>query len=431
MTAETLLPAEPWWRRESILVAASGGLDSIVLLDLIDLHRCGHGWPARLGAACFDHGWRLGEGRHDAALVERFCASRGVEFFAGCTAEVATRRRLSPEAAARRERYGFLAATARRAGFAAVATAHHANDQAETVLLRAARGGRLEGLGAIAPAATVAGVEVLRPLLDVAQAALVAHAERRGLPFREDATNADTRFTRNRLRAAVAGRLDPAAAATVARLHRLRRRLLEGAATAVLRETVAAEGPGVRVDIERLRGFPSSLRREVLRAAFHRVAPPERRLPERALDAVERLMIGGTGGSVHLPDARVHVSCGSAVLGPPDVLPSVGAFDELVESFDAADVRGPLVVRAWRPGDRVTLGESGGRKKVKDLFRESRVPAWERGAWPIVADAEGVLWVPRLRRAARARPRAGRPAYSVGVARGGGSGEWCWRVELA
>ncbi|MFN2433577.1 MAG: tRNA lysidine(34) synthetase TilS, partial [Gemmatimonadota bacterium] len=381
-------------------------------------------------AACFDHGWRGVEGAADAALVARICARRGIPFFTGAAdAEPIRPRRLSPEAAARGARYAFLASVCRREGFAAVATAHHARDQVETLLLRSCRGGRREGRAGILPVTALQGIEVVRPLLAVPAASLVAHAEQRRLPFREDGTNADPRFPRNRLRSRAAAPGIEVDAAAIVRLESLRRRLVEAAAVHAVERLVRQSGTEARVAAAPLLGMRSELRREVLRRSFHLVAAAEVPLPERALDGLERVLASPRGGRICLAGARAHVSCGELLLAPagaPD--PASGdAPRELCEAFDVAALRGRLVVRPWQPGDRVELrpcrgsaapGVSptkGGRKKVKEVFREARLPAWQRTGYPVVADDEGVLWVPGLWRGARALPRAGRPVCRVRI----------------
>jgi tRNA(Ile)-lysidine synthase len=90
-------------------------------------------------------------------------------------------------------------------------------------------------------------------------------------------------------------------------------------------------------------------------------------------------------------------------------------------AFDPAEIRGTLVLRTWRPGDRIDVCRGGrssgplGRKKLKEIFREARVPAWQRAGWPLLADDRGVLWVVGLRRSDRARPRPKAPAVKVRV----------------
>jgi tRNA(Ile)-lysidine synthase len=438
MQGSSLLPQGGWWRRESLLVAASAGLDSTVLLDLLAGRARVPADGFRLGAAYLDHGLRGVEGARDAELVAELCARRGVPFFAGAAdvSRLARRSRRSLEAAGREARYAFLAAVARREGYAAVVTAHHAGDQVETLLWRLARGGRPEGLAGILSVARLAGVEVVRPLLEVDPKRILSYAEERGVPFREDATNRDPRFLRNRLRRLVAPRVRPRDAAALVRLFGLERRLVESAGERFEARLVAAAEAGVRLPAAPLAALHARLRREVLRRAFHRVARPSDPLPERALDLVEGLLASPRGGAAALPGVRARVSCGWLMLeraGPArEPVPArlrMFSAEPLCEAFDAAEVEGPLVLRSWEPGDRIAA--SHGRKKLKELFREARVPAWERPRYPVLADARGVLWVVGLRRGTRALPRPGRPALRVRIGSGGRRGSVSVDVEFS
>jgi tRNA(Ile)-lysidine synthase len=293
----------------SILAAVSGGLDSAVLLDVL----LSAAPPAvRVGAAHLDHGWRGAEGGRDAALLERICRRRGVAFHRGAL-DGQGGRRASLEAAAREARYAFLAGVACREGFSCIATGHTLDDQLETLLLRLERGGREEGLAGILSETTLHGVRVLRPLLTVPRAAIEAWAEARALPFREDATNADPAFARNRLRRTALPRLSRREAVSLAAVAGLRRRLVEAAASRIEPALVRDEPGRARLSAARLAGLPSALRREVLRRAFRRVAPGVA-LGERSLDQMERLLVSPAGGDTTLRGARARVEGGAVVL---------------------------------------------------------------------------------------------------------------------
>jgi tRNA(Ile)-lysidine synthase len=298
----------------SILVAVSGGLDSTVLLDVV-IRSAPPG--VRVGAANLDHGWRAAEGRRDAVLLQRLCRDRRVPFHRGSFGDGAApgpRGRVSPEAAARQARYAFLAGLAIREGYDCVVTAHTLDDQLETLLLRLERGGREEGLAGIQSDIPIHGVRVLRPLLAVPRADVESWAEARVLPFREDATNADPAFARNRLRRGVLPLLPRAPAAALVRLAGLRRRLVEAAAARLEPALVRMEPGAARLPRARLAALEPELRREVFRHAFRRVSAPGTPLGERSLDQLERLLASPRGGETSLRGARATVAAGSVVL---------------------------------------------------------------------------------------------------------------------
>jgi tRNA(Ile)-lysidine synthase len=180
---------------ETIVVGLSGGPDSVALLDSLVQLSEPHGF--RVAAAHLDHGLREGSDR-DVAFCQELCRRLGVPLHTG-KAEVrarALRERGGVEQAARRARYQFLRGIRQELGARAIAVAHTRDDQAETVLLRLLRGSGRTGLSGM----RLRTADVVRPLLGVSRAEVVAHLAARGLAWLEDPSNADPRHTRNRVR---------------------------------------------------------------------------------------------------------------------------------------------------------------------------------------------------------------------------------------
>ncbi len=459
------LAAAGWLAKDGVVVVGvSGGVDSMTLLHLMRFRDAPP--PVRVHAAHVDHRMREGSGE-DARWVGEICAGWGIPFHlreAG--------RAVETEAAGRELRYRFFEEVGRELGDGAVTmTAHTADDQAETVLFRAARGSGPRGLGGIREARSPS---VVRPLLGFRRAEIEAYAAARGIPFREDPTNRDPRWTRNRLRHHVLPALEeavPGAGAALAALARtssmeaagLDELLDERIAALGVGEGVAAgeaggegreaekgvcaggrEGVGKGVDREARGAFSLDL------AALRALSSPVLALVLRR--AVQRL--GGdpgrsaTGGLVRFvregaSGRRVAVAGGVAVERHLDVLrirrarardgAGAGAAAEhgwVVEvsrdahpppgfthiAYFAQNVKSPLTVRPWSPGDRMAMPY--GRKKVKKLLLEARVSADEREGLPVVADASGsVVWIPGVVEPAEADV----PAGGAGAARQG-----CW-----
>jgi tRNA(Ile)-lysidine synthase len=179
----------------TIVVGLSGGADSVALLDALASLRRRRGF--RVVAAHLDHGLRPGS-REDAAFCAALCKALDVPLRTG-TAAVrarAAREKGGLEQAARRERYAFLRAVRDEEKAGAVAVAHTRDDQAETLLLRLLRGAGATGLAGMRPRSG----DLLRPLLDVSRAEILAHLRERGLAWREDPSNADVGLRRNRVR---------------------------------------------------------------------------------------------------------------------------------------------------------------------------------------------------------------------------------------
>ncbi|HEV2511375.1 tRNA lysidine(34) synthetase TilS [Bosea sp. (in: a-proteobacteria)] len=255
--ADTLF--RPLAGEDALIVAVSGGPDSIALLALL-AEWAGLGRP-RLLAVTIDHGLRP-EAAQEAVMVGELCARLGVEH--------RTRRWQGPkpqagvQEKARSARYALLAEEARVPGATAIVTAHTADDQAETLLMRMAAGSGLAGLAGMAPRSAVNGIVLARPLLGIAKFRLVATCEARGLPFIRDPSNDDPRFARIRWR----GMLPVLAreGLTVGRLGQLAHRLaradeaLDRLAARALASVPAGDEDGKRwFDFARLCGEPEEI----------------------------------------------------------------------------------------------------------------------------------------------------------------------------
>jgi tRNA(Ile)-lysidine synthase len=424
---------------DALVVGLSGGADSVVLLHLL---RFTPGLPAlRLHAVHVDHAMRP-DSAADARWVEGLCRAWGVGFRAV---------RLDPaprdEAEARQRRYAALEEARQEAGARLVLTAHHADDQAETVLFRALRGTGVAGLQGIRERRAP---RVWRPLLPFTRDELRSYAAHHGLSWREDSTNRHP-LPRNVLRATVLPELEASVAPGARRaLAGLARRAAwdEAAWRSLEPELLAAAGVreedgGFSLDRATLTARHPAVRARILRALARRlgVAPGE----AGTRQAVEFTRSGASGGSVRLGGGlvlrieldRLHLVRDAST--PPDVEVVVegpaagwararvggarwevrwgtGALEGVGESVSLplGDLRFPLVVRGWRPGDRVRLGY--GSKKLKKLFLEARVPPGERHRIPVVADAAGrVLWVPGVARVAGAQPDRDQDVLTIGI----------------
>jgi tRNA(Ile)-lysidine synthase len=289
----------------SILVACSGGPDSVALAAA--LAQCAADLGVHVSIGHVDHGLRA-DSAHDAAQVAEVARRLALPFHLRRLGALDVRR-LGLEAVAREARYEALAALAVEAGAGRVATAHTRRDQAETVLLRIARGA---GPGAIAGVrrsrALTPAVLLVRPLLDVPRAATEAYCHARALPTVSDVHNSDPRRMRARLRQlmpALEEALNPKleeALAGIARIAAEEDALLESIASAALRE---ARGPlGLRV-AHLASEHPAIVRRVILQAA-HGFARPER----AHLDGLLGFLKQGKAGQIDLPGGRAIVERG-------------------------------------------------------------------------------------------------------------------------
>ncbi len=278
-----------------VLVALSGGADSVALLAALAALR-GAGALAALFACHVDHQLRPGSGADgDACAV--LCAALEVPL---ARAPVTVPRGENVQQAARRERYRALRTAAAGAGASRVATGHTRGDQAETVLLRLLRGAGARGLSGI-PARRGA---LVRPLIDLTRAEIVAYLGRRGLGWREDPTNATPRYARNRVRAELLPLIEalaPGAEARLARTADLLRddeRALERAAA-----RLAPRG-ATSVDAARLARASPAVGRRVVRRLWRAASGSRRGLEAVHVSAVLRLVRLGRAGPVALPGGR-------------------------------------------------------------------------------------------------------------------------------
>lgn len=447
--------AEALGARRRIVVALSGGLDSTALLHLLRFAPPEEGFE--LAAAHFDHGMRV-DSANDAAWVRGVCRAWGVPLIEGA-AEPGS---LRSEADARDARYGFLLSVRETTGADVVVTAHHAGDQAETVLFRAVRGSGLRGLSGIRRAR---GDGVVRPLLHATVDDLKSYAAGQRLRWRDDPSNLDTSLSRNAIRHTVLPDLvrsvAPGAVRSLAALAEQAAvwdEALTGLAEVSLDAlTVHADEGRIVLDAARLSGLPESSRARVIRAACvrlgHALSRAGTRLAVEVSSPDSPTGGGDLGGGIRvslqyeefvLEAERSEASAralevnadvdgrGQLVMGGHTIEASwtwtrgtmEGDADdsgdrnpaEMKASFGAATLSLPLSLRGWNPGDRITLPH--GTTKMKALFQQSRIPRWRRTRQAVLADAGGrVLWAPGLRRSIIAPSSDGGRSLTVRIGR--------------
>ena len=414
---------------ETVLVAVSGGADSVALLHL--LLALSAELSLSLHVLHVDHGLRPDSAR-DADFVRGLAARLGVP---ADVARVTVPAGGSLEAGARAERYAALEAHARRLGAQRIAVGHTSDDQAETVLMRILAGAGVRGLVGI-PA--VRG-RIVRPLIETRRADLVAALEAAGLSWIEDPSNRDPRFLRNRIRhellpllhasygtdvVATLDRLARRCRETVDAIERVARRELDRLAVTaedavVLPHAVLAELPP-QVSAEVLRLAAARLgSRAPLRAWAHRglarvlASPPPRRAFRLGGVAVEvssgRVRLAARErpglpprellipGRVELPEIG-HALSAQVVSASGYVVPRVTGR----VGFDAASLPSRLTVRARRPGDRFTPFGGEGERRLKAFLIDLKIPRWDRARLPLVEADGRILWVGGVRRSGEA-----------------------------
>ncbi len=420
------------------LVAVSGGADSVALLHL--LHRAAASRRVELRAAHLDHALRP-DSPADAAHVRDLCAALELPLAVQRIDVTALARagRGGVEEAAREARRAFLRETALAGGCSWIALGHQRDDQAETFLLRLLRGAGTAGLAGMRPL----DPPYVRPLLTFSRDELVEWLLAEGIPWREDASNLDPAFARNRVRHELLPLLATYNPAIVARLAELCRQLAddeadwEGRVAAELARTVRTTAEGVQFPCAALTEGSPALVGRLVRAALKTVRGDLRRIDAGHIKAVLALAGGGRPqGELHLPGAWVGRRYALLLVRrqPPRVKPVV-AFEiaapgcyplpdgralvvtlaaaaaapagAAAVEFCAAGVPFPLLVRAPRPGDRLQPAGGAGTRKLQDLFVDGRLPAEARAEAALVFGAGRLLWVAGVCRGAGLEPAPG------------------------
>ena len=373
---------------DTLVCAVSGGADSVALLFGMYLLR--EKLQLRLSAAHFNHHLRGAESDEDEAFVREFCARYEIPLTVGGAFVKPGRKGL--EAAAREARYDFLQGLPGK-----IATAHTADDNAETVLMHLLRGTGLKGLGGIAP---VNG-PLIRPMLNITRQEVEAFLLEYALPHREDSSNASDDFLRNRVRHHVMPLLRSENPGVSLSLSATAQRLRQD--EEYLRSRLEPELPVV----SRLRSMPQSLQSRYLERFLKENGVPE---PEQAhIDAARGLLYSDK------PSARLDFPGGRMLARdydrlrvltpaqPPEegivsvpgttALPQWGirvTCGETPNGGFGAKPQGTLRVRSRKAGDEIRL--SGGTKSIKKLMIDRKISAPERNRVPILADEAGVLW---------------------------------------
>lgn len=409
---------------EKILAAVSGGPDSVCLLHvLVEL-----GYPVEVGH--FDHQTRNGASADDAAFVEDLANRLSLPFHFG-TAPVEREADASPlsfEEYARQARYAFLLETARDRACAIVATGHHADDLAETVLMRVLRGAAPSGLAGIPPVRNEGDVRIVRPLLACTRDDVLAFLETRDIAYCTDRTNAETRHLRNRIRHELMPRLSDEynprvreALVRLAGLEHVENDFIAQCAGAFLEKCLLADGGLSRADFAE--GHPALQRRALVLLGYrHGVECPF----DRVAAAVAFVCDGPAGrsfdlgGGVTLRNAREVTEVLAQPLEqddrvvPLDVPGEVDAFGTLFRArvldalpadnmksyctptrqvFDADALGRRIELRRRRPGDRFAPLGLSGSKKLKDYFIDLGMPVTQRDVQVLVVGERGIAWV--------------------------------------
>lgn len=379
---------------DRVVCALSGGADSVALLWAMYLLK--EKLEITLSAAHFNHNLRGEESDRDQAFCQQLCQRYDIPLFVGSAEVKAGEKGL--EAAAREARYSFFAGLSGK-----IATAHTADDNAETVLMHMVRGTGLRGLGGISPIRE----NIIRPMLTVTRQEVMAFLQEYCLAHIEDSSNKTDAFLRNRIRHHIMPLLQQENPSLSENLSQMALRLRQD--EEILQSLTSGDLP----DVTALRQMPQALRNRVLANFLEKsgVKEPESEhillaeslvfspkpsakanfpggvVIRRNYDRLEKAEEGeeipvcplACPGSVELPQQGIRITCKVA--------------EQPVLKFDRFTVypQGNMIVRSRQPGDAIRL--QGGTKSLKDLMIDRKIPAAERNKIPVICDEAGVLGV--------------------------------------
>lgn len=420
---------------DRVLCAVSGGADSMYLLcRMLELGRA-HGFT--VACAHYNHRLRGTESDRDEQFVRAFCAEHAVPCHVG-SGDVAAVQGMGTEAAARMLRYAFLQECAAQHGYRWIATAHTADDNAETMLLNLARGCGLRGLGGIPPVRE----NLLRPMLDTTRDEIEQWLLAHGIAHVEDSSNAADVYARNRVRHTVIPALETVNPAFIGHAAQT---------AALLREDEAYFGelaeaflsqytPGEGIPTEALLHLARPVRARVFRALAGE------RLSQTHVEGLHALCAGTERAALDLPGMRVvreqgrlwfgaaapvaRVECalepGQTVVLPERALAVAVSLPEVAGEihntlttfyFKSTSIRGKLTLTSRQSGDRIRLAGRNCTKLLSDLFAERKMTRRERDLALVIRDEAGPIAVSGFGVAGRCAAQRGDTVIRISLQR--------------
>lgn len=401
-------------RGTRLLCAVSGGADSMCLLHLMKSRAAE--LEIQVFAAHYEHGLRGEESLRDCAFVENWCREKGILCVSahGDVRAFAKEKGMGLEEAARELRYAFLQKTAAALGCTRIATAHNADDNAETLLFNLCRGSGAAGLRGIPPARG----NIIRPLLRCTRAEIEDYLRENHVPHVEDSSNAGEEYSRNRIRhrvTPVLREINPAFSMAALRTAELMRRdedCLSAMAEAFIRENFDGES----LPLAKLRALHPAVAGRV----FRRLCPETLSLEQ--VDGLLEKTAGSELAFADLPGIRLRFEQGrlyfgqrektllsERVIAPGTVthIPEAGLkiragieiFPEEIHSkfktylFKCESICGNITCDSRRPGDKISPVGRNCTKSLKNLFLEAGMTQRERDLTPVIRDEKGVIAV--------------------------------------
>lgn len=417
-----------------ICVGVSGGADSVCLFRV--LKRLQDTMKFSMSVVHIEHGIRGEESLSDMEFVRKLAADYGVKFsaYAYPVEKIAREQKLSLEEAGRMVRYEAFERECAAYGMnTRIALAHHGDDSAETMLFHLCRGSGIEGLRGIRPVRE----NIIRPLLCVTRAEIENFLKQEEQPYRQDVTNADLAYSRNRIRSRVMPELfllNEQFAAHMSRLSEdaaeISEYLCEEVQKILKQHMKEKNGNCLWFDLEGFFDYPLILQKQVMLTLLAKAGGRKKDLGREHVEALLKLAAGQTGKKISLPYGVIGEKTYGALLLHPKgektekkaesvriPLASVPGKTRVFAGtiscrllkfskkhteiprnmytkwFDYDKIKGRLYLRTREPGDYFVLDEGGHRKKLKDYWIDEKVPVYRRGENLLLAEGSHILWI--------------------------------------
>lgn len=412
---------------ENIVVGLSGGADSCALTHI--LTRLSGKMDLHITAVHINHGIRGEEAERDERSAEEFCRRLNIEFIAyHCDIpSEAAKRGIGEEEAGRLVRYEKFYETAEKKNGAKTAVAHNMNDKAETLIMNLCRGAGMKGLAGIKPV----GGSIIRPLIFCTRDEIEKYCDDNNIEYCTDSTNLQNEYTRNKIRNILlpwlSENINPAAAMNMANASELLREeeeYLESKAQEQYKKLLKDSGDGfVSLNADGLASEHSVIRRRVLRIALRSLRPDMRDFGRKHIENAEDILMGDTGRRISLPGG-ITVSKGYGLINILydrekqgafcyDIEPGKKYFIKETERYvllslneekniknavnictkkiDYDKIKDKIQLRTRQTGDFISI--KNGRKKIKDIFIDDKIPSDKRDSYPMLVCGKSVIIV--------------------------------------
>lgn len=415
---------------DSIIVGVSGGADSICLLDLfIDIAK---EYELNLTAVHINHKMRGLDAQEDQEYVEEFCRQRKITciVFAKDIKVLAKEEGITLEEAGRLYRYQCFEQVLANRGANKIAVAHHANDQAETVLFHLARGTGILGLTGMAPKRN----EIIRPLLCVTRQDILAYLQEKDLKYCIDVTNEDTIYTRNKIRHQLVPLMEEVNQRAVthicetAKMARESLDLVNSLVDQALMDQVRIRQGNYNIELAGFVKLPMLIRKELIKRILILLSNTGKNIGVVHIESVNALVNKGVGRCLSLPYGvwaqreyeeiclgkgereEIAVDFDYKLEAPGEYrLEHLKSFvtleilsidknlkipkNKYTKAFDYDKIKGDLHIRKRQQGDRIVINDQGQSKSLKKYLIDEKVSAGNRDSMPVLAVNSSILWV--------------------------------------